>query len=113
MSKERRRFPRIHEPFAMHYRVSAGGAWCDAHVINVSAGGLRFRCAEGPPDTDAVLQVKVALSESSEPVMLAAQVAWSQLMASGVIEVGVEFQDIAAEESAMVSRLMGFGRTSA
>ena len=109
MSKDRRRFPRIHGPLAAQYRRSSGaGPWCEARVINVSAGGLRFRCAEDPPDADAVVHVKVAVPESRESLTLSAQVAWSQLVASGVTEVGVEFQDIAAEDTALVSRLMGF-----
>jgi c-di-GMP-binding flagellar brake protein YcgR len=114
MSKERRRFPRVHEPVVVQYRVSGReGAWGEAHVINISAGGLRFRCADERPDTNAVLQVQVALPDGSAPATLTAQVTWSQLMASGVTEVGVEFQDIETADSLLIERVMGLIRNSA
>ena len=113
MSKDRRRFPRVHEPVGVHYRVSGSvGAWTEAHVINISAGGLRFRCTDERPETNAVLQVQVTPPDGSAPATLIAQVTWSQLMASGVTEVGVEFQDIATADSILIERVMGLVRRS-
>ena len=113
MGAERRQFPRIPEPFSVQYRVSGEvGSWHTVTVINLSAGGLRFRSAEEPLATGAALQLKIILPGFRAQMSLSALVAWSQVLASGVTEVGVEFQHIDLKTQLMLDRLVGFLKKS-
>ena len=108
---ERRRFPRIPETVTVKYRVSGelASTWCEVATQNVSAGGVRFRVPEqlGPGAT-VTLQIK--LPGMAQPLDVKGQVAWSQLQASGVTEVGVEFLDLKERDQRMIDQLVGFLR---
>lgn len=110
MGRERRQFPRIHEPCTVRYRRSGeiASAWSRVTVINLSAGGLRFRCADEPLEPGAPLQIQVALPGFREPMTLKALVVWNQLHASGVTEVGAEFQDLDVKQQLTIDRLVSF-----
>lgn len=114
MAQERRRFLRVREPFTIQYRRSGevASSWSRVTVINLSAGGLRFRCADEPLETGAPLQIQVALPGFREPMTLEARVVWNQLHASGVTEVGAEFHGLDLTQQLMIDRLVGFLRTS-
>ncbi len=113
MGAERRQFPRVPEPFSVQYRVAGEvGSWHTVTVINLSAGGLRFRTAEEPLAGGTALQIKVVLPGFREQVSVSALVAWSQLLASGVTEVGVEFQHLDMKTQILLDRLVGFLKKS-
>ena len=110
-SSERRRFPRIPETVTVKYRVSGelASTWCEVATQNVSAGGVRFRVPEQlGPGTTVALQIK--LPGLAQPLHVKSQVAWSQLQASGVTEVGVEFLDLKEHDQRMIDQLVGFLR---
>lgn len=114
MRKERRQFPRVREPFVIQYRVAGevASSWCRVTVINLSAGGVRFRCAEEPLEVSTPVRIQATLPGFKEPLALTAVVVWSQLQASGVTEVGAEFQDLDAKQQLMIDRLAGFLQAS-
>jgi c-di-GMP-binding flagellar brake protein YcgR len=114
MARERRRFPRVRESFTIQYRVASAiaSSWCRGPVINLSAGGMRFRCVEEPLEVGAPLSIQVSLPGFREPLILKAVVVWSQLQASGVTEVGAEFQDLDVKQQLMIDRLVSFLRMS-
>ncbi len=114
MGQERRHFPRIREPFTIQYRRSGevASSWSRVTVSNLSAGGLHFRCADEPLETGALLQIQVALPEFHEPMTLKALVVWNQVHASGVTEVGVEFQHLDIKQQLVIDRLVGFLKQS-
>lgn len=114
MAQERRHFPRVREPFTIQYRRSGEvvSSWSRVTVINLSAGGLRFRCADESLEAGAPLQIQVTLPGFREPMTLKALVVWNQLHASGVTEVGAEFQDLGIKQQLMIDRLVGFLKAS-
>ena len=114
MGQERRRFARTPEPFAIQYRPAnqPAVAWCRVTVINLSAGGIRFRCTEEPLEAGTPLQIDITLPGLREPMMLNASVIWNQLQASGVTEVGAQFQGLDRKQQLLIDRLVGFLRTS-
>ena len=108
---ERRRFPRIPEAFSIKYRVSGelAASWCEVATQNVSAGGVRFRVPE-PIGPGATVTLQIKLPGIAQPLHVKGQVAWSQLQASGVTEVGVEFLDLKERDQRMIDQLVGFLR---
>ena len=108
---ERRRFPRLPEAFSIKYRVSGelASSWCEVATQNVSAGGVRFRVPELlGPGTTVALQIK--FPGMAQPLHVKTQVVWSQLQASGVVEVGVQFLDVSERDQRMVDQLVSFLR---
>jgi hypothetical protein len=107
--QEQRRFPRVPEALAVRYRASGAlaGSWCSVTAVNLSAGGIRFRCAE-PLDVGASLQLELKLPGAAEAMVLRGQVAWSQMMASGVMESGVAFLDVAIPQQRLLDQLVSF-----
>ena len=114
MAQEHRRFPRVREPFVIQYRKAGevASSWCRVAVTNLSAGGVRFRCVEESLEAGVPLQIRVALPGFHEVLTLNTTVVWSQLQASGVTEIGAEFQDMDPKQQMMVDRLVEFLRTS-
>ena len=108
---ERRRFPRTPESFTVKYRVPGGLAetWSTVTTLNISAGGVRFRGPE-PFGPGVTLTLQIRLPGLAQPLELRGQVVWSQMQASGVTEVGVEFLDVSEHDQRMVDQLIGFLR---
>ncbi|MBI2105065.1 MAG: PilZ domain-containing protein [Candidatus Omnitrophica bacterium] len=109
MSSERRRFPRVAETLEVRYR-GAGALdepWRAGTAISLSAGGLRFRSEDAFP-AGTLLSLKLRLPGGAEPTAVNGQVAWSQLQASGVTEVGVEFLDATEPQRALIDQLVAF-----
>ena len=78
-------------------------------LLNLSAGGLRFR-AEEVMEQDALLEIDVTIPGLREQITIKGRVAWSTLHASGVAETGVEFLDVSPERQFQIDRLMQFFR---
>ena len=109
MPRERRHFPRIAETLEVHYR-EAGAVGEPRRVgttISLGAGGLRFRSSDAFP-AGTLLSLQLRLPGGGEPAALSGRVAWSQLQASGVTEVGVEFFDVTEPQRALIDQLVAF-----
>ena len=108
MGEERRRFPRITQPFRVQYRIGdVGGGWEAATTINLSAAGVRFR-SEQPIERGNRIELQIQLPNATEPLHLLGLVVWSQMESPQVIDVGVEFVDVTLEQQAQVDRLVQF-----
>ena len=110
-SSERRKFPRTPEAFTVKYRVTGdlAATWQSITTVNISAGGLRFRVAE-PLERGTPVQFEIKFPGLSQAMILQGLVIWSELQASGVMEVGAEFHDVKLHERAMIDRLVWFLR---
>ena len=109
MTRERRRFPRVPESFHVQYRVfgDLGELWHAVTALDLSAGGVRFRGAE-PLEAGISVNLQVQLPGAAQPMTLRGQVVWSQMLASGVTENGVEFLDVNLEQRAFIDRVVSF-----
>ncbi len=109
MPRERRRFPRVSDTLAVSYREAGavGEPWRVGTAISLGAGGLRFRSSDAFP-AGTLLDLQLRLPGSAEPAALNGRVAWSQLQASGVTEVGVEFFDVTEAQRALIDQLVAF-----
>ena len=109
MPRERRRFPRISEALEVRYREAGavGEPWRTGTAISLGAGGLRFRSSDAFP-AGTLLNLQLRLPGGGEPAALSGQVAWSQLQASGVTEVGIEFFDVTEVQRALINQLVAF-----
>ena len=107
--QDRRKFPRVLEAFSVRYRAAGelAGSWCSVTTSNLSAGGIRFRCVE-PLEVGTPLRVELKLPGMAEVMTLRGHVAWSQMLASGVMESGVEFLDVTIPQQRLIDQLVGF-----
>jgi len=112
-SKERRLFPRVPQPIDARYRLTdeMGTSWHAITLINISAGGVRFRTEE-PIEPGAPIELQVQLPGLREPLVLRGQAVWSTLQASGVTETGVEFLSVTPEQQFQIDNVVQFLRTS-
>ena len=111
MRSDRRDFPRIPQSFDAQYRLLGALAetWKVVRTINLSATGMRFRSAQLlEPETPLEIQIK--LPSMQQPLQLRGRVAWSQMQASGVVENGVEFVDLAEHQQVQIDELVQFLR---
>ncbi|MBI4342517.1 MAG: PilZ domain-containing protein [Candidatus Omnitrophica bacterium] len=110
--RERRRFPRAQEPIEAQYRLDGDFAstWTTATILNLSAGGVRFRAAQ-PLNAGALLQMKLRLPGMPQLLELRGAVVWSQLQAATVMEYGVEFRGLTLRQQAQIDQLVSFLRT--
>ncbi len=114
MKRERRRFIRTSQPVDVQYRLRGefSAPWTATRTVNLSAGGVRFRCQE-PLRQDDELELRLQLAGSPKPLELRARVVWNQMQASGVNEIGVEFNDVTQEQQVQIDALVQFlGRES-
>ena len=97
----------------MRYRLAGGvgESWCDVRTMNFSAAGVRFR-SDGMLDPGALLELQVVFPDVGQPLSLRGTVVWSQLHASGVTELGVEFLDLTQTQQAQIDRLVQFVKPS-
>jgi c-di-GMP-binding flagellar brake protein YcgR len=109
IGRERRRFGRTPHPVEIAYRLHSDltSPWTRAIAVNLSAGGVRFRCQE-PFQAGDELQLRLQLSGSQRPVEVEGQVIWNQLQASGVNEVGLEFFNVTAQQQLQIDELVQF-----
>lgn len=111
MPPERRRFPRIPEPFEVQYRVfgDLAASWNTVMTVNLSAGGVRFRSPETLEPGNA-LELKVQLAGFNQMLTLRGSVIWGRLQSPGVMEYGVQFVDVAMPQQIQIDRLVHFLR---
>lgn len=107
MARERRRFPRVLQPFDAHYRFCGDlvGLWRTVRTLNLGAGGMRFR-TEDVLEPRAALEIRLNLPIFREPLVLHARVIWCQTLASGVVENGVEFVDTTPRQAEQIDTLV-------
>ena len=112
MGKERRGFPRI--PYAFDGRCRMAGTllegWSSVTVVNIGAGGMRVRSADGLLEPAAVLDFKLPVPGLQDALIVRGRVAWTAMPAAGVLEAGVEFLDLSLPQKAMLDRLVSFMR---
>ena len=109
MATERRRFSRASQPFGARCRLYGDlmESWKTIRTVNISAVGMRFRSAM-LFDPGAKLEIEIDLPALHEPLVLHAQVVWSETIASSVTENGIEFIDLAPELEERIDDLVKF-----
>jgi hypothetical protein len=111
MGKERRQFSRAPEPFFVQYRRLdwTGEPWKAVQAVNISASGIR---ATSPDLLEAgtalELQLRLPLESGEELFRLKGTVAWSQSVAAGVAEIGIQFQDITVDQQMRIDDFVQF-----
>ena len=97
---DRRRSPRIRHPFYARYRLveRLGAAWCTVNPLDLNIHGMQFLNPQ-PLARGATLEVELMAPKMARPFLLRGRVVWSQAHASGVVEVGVEFLRLTAEQT--------------
>ncbi len=113
MVRERRSFPRVPQPFEARFRLSGelDFSWHAITLVNLSAGGLRFRSHE-LLDQGALVDVQVQLPGIREPVVMNGRVVWSSMQASGVAETGVELLNASPELQIQIDSIVQFLRSA-
>lgn len=109
MIRERRRFPRVPHPFDAQYRFYGEllTSWRTVKTLNLGAGGIRFRSPD-PLEPGTKLELQITLPFAQEPLVLRGQVIWSQVMAPGVAENGIEFIGVSPEQAEQIDELVKF-----
>ena len=80
-------------------------------LLNLSAGGARFR-SEEQLEKNSLLEIEVKLSGLREGLRIKGRVAWSTLHASGVAETGVEFLDVSPDQQYRIDSIVQFFRST-
>ena len=113
-TSERRGFPRVPQPFEARFRLTGemGASWHTMTLVNLSAGGIRFRSSE-LLDQGVLVEVQVQLPGLREPLLAAGRVAWSSMRASGVAEIGVELLNASEELRMQIDSVVRFLRSTA
>ena len=113
MARERRQFHRTPHEVEARYRLlnELTASWRAVTLINLSAGGLRFRDDEAL-EVGVLLELRLQLPGVNEPLNLKGRVIWSQLQASGVIEVGVGFLEVVVAHQMQIDNVVQFFRNS-
>ena len=107
--RERRKFPRAVEPLEAHVRIEGdlAATWTPVTVVNLSAGGVRFRVAQAM-NPGSRLRMKIRLPGVPQLLELCGGVVWNQMQASEVVEHGVEFSDLTPRQQAQIDQLVSF-----
>jgi len=106
--EERREHPREWWPFTGKYRPAGGDAWQTTNTpINISTGGLRFKCGDRFTE-DAALEFELVLSAKQGPRLFRGRVIWSRPVSRSSVEYGVEFLDVEPDDRAALSQLVLF-----
>ena len=111
--RERRHFHRIPQPIDARYRVTGNfsSSWATGNLVNISAGGLRFR-AEESVEKGAIVEIEAKVPGLKDILAVKGMVVWSSLQASGVAEMGVELFDVALQQQYHIDNLVSFLRSS-
>lgn len=114
MSRERRQFHRVLQPFPMRYRVQGrlGDGWTTIAVLNLSAGGVRF-IAPDAIDCGLTVELQIELPNQHTPLLVQGQVVWTQMEASGATEHGVQFSGMTAAQQMQIDAMVSFLGTGA
>ncbi len=109
MSRERREFSRVPQPFDAQYRLAGEltEGWRTIKTLNLSAGGMRFKSSD-LIEVGAELDIQIEIPSNPAPLALRGRVVWSQLQASGVTENGAEFLDVTPEKQMQIDTLVSF-----
>ncbi len=108
MRKERRQFRRVPHPIDVRYHTFGWGeSWTNATLINLSAGGIRLRSDE-PLEPGSQIELRLGLPNAPEPLAVQGRVMWSQALAAGANEHGIEFQGGTPEKQERVDELVRF-----
>ncbi len=109
MSRERRAFSRVPQPFAAHYRLAGEltEGWRTIETMNLSAGGMRFKSSD-LLEVGAELDIQIEIPSNPSSLALRGRIVWSQLQASGVTENGAEFLDVTPEQQMQIDALVSF-----
>lgn len=112
MTKERRQYLRTPHTCDARYRVagSFSEAWGTVTVLNLGAGGVRFRTADGGLEPAVLLDLMLSVPGVEGTLTVQGRAAWTAMPAAGVIEAGVEFLDLSSEQAAVLDRLVSFLR---
>lgn len=112
--RERRHFHRIPQPIEAKYRVCGhlGTSWAVGTLVNISAGGMRFR-AEELLEKGALVEIEAKVPGLREVLAVKGMVVWSSLQASGVAEMGVEFSGVTEQQQHQIDNFVNFLRSSA
>jgi len=107
--RERRKFPRVPQPLGVQYRKigELPAMWVTAQILNLSAGGLRFR-GEETLAAGTLLEIQMALPDAREPLLIQCRVIWCQTQASGVTETGVGFSELSPEVQVRIDEMVQF-----
>lgn len=107
--RERRKFPRASEPLEARFRVEGelAATWTIMTVINLSAGGIRFRTSQAIAP-GVRLQLNIKFPGLPQPLELRGGVVWNQIQASEVVEHGVELSDLTLKQQSQIDQLVFF-----
>ena len=103
--KDRRRFPRVASEFPLHsWRIPVGRAgYREARVEDLSAGGVRFRCADDARVRSSLLLE--LLIPGAPPIRSFGRVAWvRQLPGDAGFEIGGVFEEQSTQVRAAIER---------
>lgn len=109
--REPRRYQRREAKWSVSY-TAAGGQSGRAHILNVSASGLRF-IAPKPLQRGTQMQLSVLLPGRDIPLVATGEVIWTKWIAGpalqgpGSSEVGVRFTKIAMRDQVMIQQYLG------
>ena len=109
MTPEHRQFPRAPHSCEAKYRLHGllTEGWVSITVLNISAGGVRFRTAE-QLEPGTMLEVQLQLPADPTPLAIMGRVIWSRMPASGVAEIGAAFLSVTPEQGVRVDDLVRF-----
>lgn len=109
MSRERRDYHRVLQPFPMRYRVrgAMGAGWTTVATMNVSAGGVRFIGPEAV-DCGLLVDLEITLPNLNVPLAVQGQVIWTQMEASGATEHGVQFINLTQAKQMQIDGMVQF-----
>ncbi len=112
--RERRHFHRVPQPIEAKYRVNGnfGATWAVGTLVNISAGGMRFR-AEELIEKGALVEVEAKVPGLREVFAVKGMIVWSNLQASGVAEMGVVFSEVTLQQQYQIDNFVTFLRSNA
>ena len=107
-SAERRRRPRLDQPFHATYQALPASPTSGRHSlspINLSAVGMRFLSAK-PLPAESQIELSVLPPNAVKAFLLVGRVAWGKQHPSGVGEYGVEFVNVTSEQRVQITELL-------
>ena len=107
MTAERRRFDRVPHAVPLFWRrpEDRSERWSEAQTLNVSAGGLVMQ-SHALFDVGAILELRMALSDTSDPLFLRGRVVWYK--PGGLRQYGIGFVDVTPDQQASIEELVQF-----
>lgn len=107
-SEERRRRPRIRQPFYAKCRPVGGvggSAWYHVNPLNLSAHGMKFL---GPRlfEHGCSLECSITSQNTVRPLVLSGRAVWGKTHPSGAVEQGIEFVDVTPEQQVQLDGLV-------